>query len=105
MRFETLFSSFRWKQIRGCPGRFVLDERDPGLLGTRLNPVDILSGTHLVTVHSSSGARDPVFIARIEDGGLISFLRPDGSFVHTLNTAEGFERKLNQLGIQLPDHS
>jgi hypothetical protein len=35
-------------------------------------------------------------------GGLISYRRPDGTFLHTLNTAEGFARKLSDLGIELP---
>ena len=32
---------------------------------------------------------------------MISYKRDDGSFLHTLNTEEGFERKLKQLGIDL----
>jgi hypothetical protein len=44
-------------------------------------------------------ARDAVIVARLEDGGLISYKRANGAYVHTLNTAEGFERKLAQLGI------
>jgi len=35
-------------------------------------------------------------------GGLISYKRRDGTFLHTLNTAEGFARKLADLGIELP---
>jgi hypothetical protein len=34
-----------------------------------------------------------------EDGGLISYRKPDGSFNHTL---EGLDRKLRQLGIRMP---
>jgi hypothetical protein len=49
--------------------------------------------------HRVPGARDPVIVARFEDGGLISYLRADGTYVHTLNTCEGLERKLAQLGI------
>ncbi|HYL97422.1 MAG TPA: hypothetical protein VEZ90_00590 [Blastocatellia bacterium] len=63
--------------------------------------MEILGGEHLVTVHSSTEARDPVFVARMEDGGLISYRRSDGSFVHTLNTIEGFNRKLGRLGIPM----
>jgi hypothetical protein len=37
---------------------------------------------------------------RLADGsGLISYLKPGGLFLHTLNTAQGMERKLAALGI------
>ncbi len=49
----------------------------------------------------SAAATDPVIVVQLEGGGLISYARPDGSFVHTLNTSEGFTRKLVQLGITL----
>ena len=32
-------------------------------------------------------------------GGLISFRKDDGRYVHTLNTEEGFARKCRELGI------
>jgi len=47
-------------------------------------------------------ARDTVLVAPLDRGGVISYQRADGSFVHTLNTPEGFARKLAQLGIILP---
>ena len=46
------------------------------------------------------GARDTVVVARIEGGGSISYRKEDGTYTHTLNTADGFERKLTQLGIR-----
>ncbi|MDP3176533.1 MAG: hypothetical protein Q8M76_01435 [Spirochaetaceae bacterium] len=47
-------------------------------------------------------APDPVIAARIENGGLISFRKDDGTYLHTLNTVAGFERKLGRL--RLHDH-
>jgi hypothetical protein len=44
-------------------------------------------------------ARDPVIVTPFEDGGLISYRKAGGMFLHTLNTREGFERKLRQLTI------
>jgi hypothetical protein len=52
---------------------------------------------------TSDAAKDPVIVVPLEDGGLISYARPDGSFVHTLNTAGGFAHKLSQLGIGLEE--
>jgi hypothetical protein len=42
-------------------------------------------------------------VAALRDGGgLISYARGDGSYLHTLNTPDGFARKLRQLGIPVP---
>lgn len=49
----------------------------------------------------TDATKDRVFVVPLEDGGLISYARADGGMVHTLNTAEGFDRKLSQLGISL----
>ena len=50
--------------------------------------------------HVCDTAKDPVIVTPFEDGGLISYRRTNGMFLHTLNTREGFERKLRQLGIR-----
>ena len=55
------------------------------------------------TEYHTKRAKDTVLVSSVEEGGLISYRREDGSFVHTLNTAEGFQRKLLQLGIELPE--
>ncbi len=47
----------------------------------------------------SSNARDAVVVTPLEGGGLISYKREDGTYRHTLNTPEGFARKLADLGI------
>jgi hypothetical protein len=62
-------------------------------------PAELVRTGVTVTEHVPAAARDPVVVARLDDGGLISYRRPDGTYLHTLNTREGFERKLQQLGI------
>jgi hypothetical protein len=47
-------------------------------------------------------APDEVVVIPLAGGGLISYGRADGTYVHTLNDPEGFSRKLSQLGIALP---
>jgi len=47
------------------------------------------------------GAQDEGLVAWIAGGGILSYRRSDGTYVHTLNTSEGFARKLAQLGIDL----
>lgn len=93
MTFSELWKRWPWRPIRNCPGRYVCPpEACSGAL-------DELAGVHCSVREFRSGrARDPVLIAALEDGGLISYRKPDGTFLHTLNTREGFLRKLEQLG-------
>ena len=94
--FSSLLDSFHWKILRYCPGRYVMDGP------SRLRPQDLTSDA-TVREYRIESAPDPVAVVRIDGGGLISYKKPDGSYLHTLNTTEGFERKLRQLGIPIPD--
>jgi hypothetical protein len=94
MTFELLFASHSWKPIKNCPGRLVLSRPAPNVA-----PQDLAGPDIEVREYRVPAARDAVIVAQLADGGLISYRREDGSFVHTLNTPEGFERKLRQLGI------
>jgi hypothetical protein len=85
-----------WAPIHGCPGRYRLRG------GGALSPADLVGDDAAVARFVVAGARDPVHVAALAGGGLISYARPDGSWFHTLNTPEGFARKLGQLGIALP---
>lgn len=85
-----------WRPIPGCPGRLVL----PGL--NEASPADLLGSAVAVQRFEVDGAVDPIYVGRIAGGGLISYLKPDGRWVHTLNTEEGLVRKLAALGIEMP---
>lgn len=92
--FESLFSAYAWKPIRGCPGRYVLTA------GAGCPPIEELAGGRLIERHRVAAVRDAVLVVALENGGgLISYARDDGTCVHTLNTLEGLARKLAQLGI------
>jgi hypothetical protein len=93
--FSALFERFTWRPIPNCPGRYVLAA---GPVATP--PEDIVPGAIGGSEHVSVSARDPVIVTPFDDGGLISYRRPDGMFLHTLNTREGLERKLRQLGVR-----
>ncbi|MGB7923426.1 MAG: hypothetical protein WCF57_09295 [Pyrinomonadaceae bacterium] len=97
MSFNQLLERWDWKPIRNCPGRFILSAGKAGL-----SPEELLGEAVEVGVHHVDAAKDTVLVAALDGGGLISYKKPDGSFVHTLNTPEGFRRKLQQLGISLP---
>jgi hypothetical protein len=99
MTFDELLTTWDWQPIRNCPGRYILHA------GARPNiaPSDVLKSKTRLAEYQVAAARDIVVVARLDKGGLISYKRADGHYVHTLNTAEGFERKLSQLGIELRD--
>ena len=80
-----------------CPGRFRLTGQ-----GQEFTPAVIVGASLTEFEFRVSGARDPVIVVPFGDGtGLISYRRSSDSYVHTLNTQEGFTRKLEQLGIEL----
>jgi hypothetical protein len=93
--FSALFDRWAWRPIPNCPGRFALAS---GPVATP--PEDIVPGATGGSEHVCGAAKDPVIVTPFEDGGLISYRKADGMFLHTLNTREGFERKLRQLGIR-----
>ena len=93
--YEDLLAAWRWRAIAGCPGRSVLQsEGRPIALGELVGPDARVSRYRVATT------RDEVVVTWIDDGALISYVRPDGSWVHTLNTPDGLARKLAQLGIE-----
>jgi len=94
MTFGALFDRWAWRPIPNCPGRYALKD---GPVATP--PQDIVPGATAGPEHVCVTARDPVIVTPFEDGGLISYRKADGKFLHTLNTREGLERKLRQLGI------
>jgi hypothetical protein len=95
--FEQVYSAGNWHPISHCPGRYVL--RGSGSLS-----VEAIAGREIeVTEYRTDAAKDPVLVAPLDGGGIISYRRRDGALVHTLNTEEGFERKLKQLRIEVPN--
>lgn len=94
MTFDRVKDLGAWMPIRGCPGRFVLR----GAPAT-YSITDLLGEGINIQEFRSRKARDVVCVACLDDGGMISYHRPDGTWLHTLNTTEGFSRKLDQLEI------
>jgi hypothetical protein len=96
--FDQLRATYVWRPIANCPGRFVCDSPV-----AHISPRDLVDSTIPLQELQVPHARDTVVIAAIEGGGLISYRRADGRHVHTLNTPEGFARKLRDLGVGAAD--
>jgi hypothetical protein len=96
MTFDQLITTWNWQPIRNCPGRYILFGRS-----ANLSLADLLGSEGEISEFQVEAARDTVAIVQLDRGGLISYKRADGSYLHTLNTPEGFERKLLQLGIEM----
>lgn len=100
MNFDDLFNRYHWKAIRNCPGRYVLTDAPLDLTVEELLGVEPEPREFRV-----EAARDRVRVTLLQSGGgVISYLRPDGSCLHTLNTADGLQRKLTALGIEMPSY-
>ncbi len=92
--FDVLMTKRQWRPIRNCPGRFVLVGG-----GFDLTPEELLGAPAALHEFDVETARDRVIVAPFGEGGLISYKRADGTYLHTLNDAAGFSRKLRELGI------
>jgi len=85
-----------WRPIAHCPGRSIWTG------AADVPPGDLVGIASTVRIFRVASAPDPVHVVAFDDGGgLISYEKADGRFVHTLNTPDGFARKLSQLGIDL----
>mmetsp|Transcript_12310 Transcript_12310/g.16613 ORF Transcript_12310/g.16613 Transcript_12310/m.16613 type:complete len:194 (+) Transcript_12310:434-1015(+) len=90
---EALWMQFKWKPIRGCDGRFILR-------GLRLRPEAISSYKNIVRLRPVSEEVDGIIATRLRGGGgLLSYEKKDGTFIHTLNTESGLCRKLTALDL------
>lgn len=94
MDFNTLKSKYIWKEIYGCPGRFILKNTDK-----KISIEKLLNENVKVNSLKSENAPDEVLIVRFKDGGLISYKKSDNTFIHTLNNEEGFKKKVQMLKI------
>ena len=93
---------FQWKEIRGCPGRYTLKSGEH----QQTPPAQLLSAAlelERLQVHATRHevqGKDPMVVSQLTDGGgLLTYCKPAGVYVHTLNTTSGLERKTKALGV------
>jgi len=94
MTFEELLGSREWKPIHFCPGRYILAGGEQAV-----TPGDLLGYEAPVKEYDLPAVHDPVLVIPIENGGIISYRKVSGLYIHTLCDSDGFERKLKELGI------
>jgi len=92
--FIELLDAFGGEPIPNCPGRYVLRR-----VGDTDAPATLFSGDVRSTIHRATTAHDTVVVTWLDGWGLISYARVDGTWCHTANDADGFRRKLAELGI------
>ncbi|CAM9247424.1 unnamed protein product, partial [Phaeothamnion confervicola] len=113
---QRIWESTNWREIKGCPGRYTTLktycrwESPPEMLKR------VLGFCRLRDIHRLKRAgKDDLIVAFLHPGGgLLTYVHPDlhgvtdkgygGTgdivvYVHTLNTAAGFARKLVGLGL------
>jgi hypothetical protein len=93
--FDELMAGWPFRPIPDCPGRFVLRGQ-----ASHLSPEELL-GVRLAAVeYQPASTPDRVVVTEFEGGALLTFIKPDGTHVHTLNTPEGLRRRLRRFGIE-----
>lgn len=92
---KQLLLDYHCKAIANCPGRYIIKD-----IGGSVGIEELLSDKVDVSYYTSRKARDEIAVVSLDGGGLISYIRSDGSILHTVNNESGFSRKLRDLEIQ-----
>ena len=99
---QALWCYCEWKEIRNCPGRYTTRRRDLA----RWPPERLLAAAlgadapQTSLWRHSSSTSDAIHAVRFAGGGgLLTYARSDGKFVHTLNTESGLLRKIAALRV------
>ena len=102
---QKLWELCPWKEIKGCPGRYVIPKK--GECAT--THAELLRRDGLgfdpaqgCTELRSDGCVDGLVLTIFPGGGgLLTYCKADGvTQVHTLNTRSGLARKLGALGLE-----
>jgi hypothetical protein len=115
--FITLFNSFKWRMINNCTGRYTCTDHSNV---SHLQPVELLlnAGVELAVIDRlkqyfvDRNEKDRIYIVPFADDcstGIITYVKMNENdeavarYVHTLNSASGFKRKLRAINVVLSD--
>jgi hypothetical protein len=99
---QKLWEVWSWSEIKNCPGRYVTKHN---IHATTISPDDLLQSLniHCLLNEYHVDNKDTIVIGAFQDGGgLLTYVKNDGRYVHTLNTRSGLLRKITSLGLDLP---
>jgi len=101
MSFNLLHDKYNWKEIPNCPGRYVPRKSSSHI--DKLTPHQVIeSDRYPIQQFTSEKTKDPIQVMVFPDGsGLLTYVKSDGRYVHTLNTPSGLVRKSSALGLSL----
>lgn len=98
--FHDFKNNFTFKPIFGCKGRYIFHFSPTPKSLTELFKID----SSRIKIFNPESVPDQVLIVFFSDGGgFISYLKRNGSYIHTLNDDFGFKKKLKKLAIELID--
>ena len=116
--FIAIYTYFRWKMIPNCTGRYTC--RDHKAV-SHLTPIQLLGNAGIASsaidqlqqyyiAFDNERQKDPIYVIPFaSDGttGLISYVKHQDdeslTYVHTLNSASGFKRKLEAINVTLSE--
>ena len=106
---QALWCYCEWKEIRNCPGRYTTRRRDLARWPPeRLLAAALGAAPQTDLWRHSSSTSDAIHAVRFAGGGgLLTYARADGTFVHTFNTESGLLRKIAALRVtpELPQRA
>ena len=101
---QRLWTLHVWRPLAKCGGRYaaVRSSGQPGIASCSLSELceswQLRCRSPVLRVREPASSIDGVDCVRLEGGGgLLTYVKPDGAFVHTLNTESGLCRKLLAL--------
>lgn len=101
INLQRLWEVWIWSEIKNCPGRYVTKHN---IHATNISPYDLLQSLNIsCPIHEYQVEnKDTIVIGIFEDGGgLLTYVKKDGRYVHTLNTRSGLLRKVTSLGLDI----
>ena len=84
MDFFAIKEQYRSRPIHGCPGRYLLEGAE------NVPPGKLVGEKFPVLEYSVATAPDRVFVVKLEEGGIISYLKPNNTYTHPEYRNNGF---------------